>query len=145
VRMTPLEEWVVRLAAPDTYQRLSALRTSREAPIGTSSSPLPPEKLFLVSFYSEEVGLDFHPEDLHLESLGRRQLPVAIRPMTPGWGTQRLGQRQAESAVYAFLGEVSLDAGLVAEYRGVRNHEWTRILADLLAEQSRVRGQTRAP
>jgi hypothetical protein len=143
VQMTPLEEWVIRLAAPDTYRRLSALRASRQ-PSPASSSSASPGKLFLVSFYSEEEGQEFHPEDLHLESLGRRQLATAIQPMTPGWGTQRLGQRQAESAVYAFRDDVTLDAGLVAEYRGVRNHDWTMILADLLAEQARVGGRTDA-
>jgi hypothetical protein len=143
VQMTPLEEWVIRLAAPDTYQRLSALRASREAASEPGSSST--GKRFLVSFYSEEEGQEFHPEDLHLENLGRRQLATMIQPMTPGWGTQRLGQRTAESAVYTFRDELNLDAGLVAEYRGVRTHDWTTILSDLLAEQARVRGRTSAP
>ena len=65
--------------------------------------------------------------------------------MTPGWGTQRLGQRQVESAVYGYSGEVSLDADLVSEYRGARSDEWATILPDLLAEQARVRGSAGTP
>lgn len=145
IKMTPLEEWVIRLAAPDTYQRLSALRASHEPGLRSSVSAGPPPKLFLVSFYSEEAGRSFHPEDLHVANLGRRHLPSSIRPMTPDWGTQRLTQRQVESAVYAYSGEMSLDAGLMSEYRGVRSDDWTRILPDLLAEQARVRSRTRGP
>jgi len=145
VKMTPLEEWVIRLAAPDTYERLSTLRGGYEAALRSSVSGGSPGKLFLVSFYSEGVGLSFHPEDLHVANLGRRHLPRAIRPMTPGWGTQRLSQRQVESAVYAYDSDVGLGAGLVAEYRGARSDDWTTMLPELLAEQERVRGSTRAP
>ena len=145
VKMTPLEEWVIRLAAPDTYDRLAALRSGHEAALRSSSSSSGSPRLFLVSFYSEQVGLGFHPEDLHVANLGRRHRPLAIRPMTPGWGTQRLGQRQVESAVYGYSGEVSLDADLVSEYRGARSDEWATILPDLLAEQARVRGSAGTP
>jgi hypothetical protein len=145
VKMTPLEEWVIRLAAPDTYDRLSTLRRGHEAALRSPASSTGSPKLFLVSFYSEGIGLTFHPEDLHVASLGRRHRPLAIRPMTPGWGTQRLGQRQVESAIYGYSGEVSLDVDLVSEYRGARSDEWATILPDLLAEQARVRGSTGTP
>jgi hypothetical protein len=144
VKLTPLEEWVIRLAAPDTYARLSALRSGHEAALRSSSSTGSP-KLFLVSFYTEGVGLTFHPEDLHVANLGRRHRPLAIRPMTPGWGTQRLGQRQVESAVYGYSGELSLDVDFVSEYRGARSDQWAAILPNLLAEQARVRSSTGLP
>lgn len=133
VKVTPLEEWILRLTAPDTYERLSSLARSHAS--------APDRELFLVSFYSADQGAVFHPEDLHLESRGRRYDPVAVRPLTPGWGTRRLSQREAQSAVYAFDGAVDFDVDLVAEYRGVRNADWARVLGDLLAEEARARAR----
>lgn len=140
VKVTPLEEWMIRLTAPDTYQRLSALARAHTAALDRESGETD-RTLFLVSFYSLEQGAAFHPEDLHMESRGRRYDPRAIRPLTPGWGTQRLAQRQAQSAVYAYNGAVDFDVDLVAEYRGVRNADWAVVLRDLLAEQARARAR----
>lgn len=140
VKVTPLEEWMIRLTAPDTYQRLSSLARSHGAALAPAPGREAPT-LFLVSFYSEEQGAVFHPEDLHLENSGRRFAPGAIRPMTQGWGTQRLEQRRAESAVYAFPPGVDFTVELVAAYRGTRNADWALILRDLLAEQARARAR----
>lgn len=139
VKVTPLEEWMIRLTAPDTYRRLSALARSHASALAGDRREAP--TLVLVSFHSDVEGAAFHPEDLHLESPGRRYAPDAIRPMTGGWGTQRLHGRRPESAVYAFDPGLDFDVDLVAEYRNVRNVEWARILRDLLAEQARARAR----
>jgi hypothetical protein len=133
VKVTPLEEWIIRLTAPDTYRRLGALRQGQGVVTDLS--------YFLVSFYSEEEGSAFFPEDLRFENLGRRHAPEAIRSMTTGWGIQRLRPREAESAVYAFGGTLRFDADLVAEYRGARVTDWATILQNLLAEQARARAR----
>ena len=140
VKITPLEEWMIRLTAPDTYRRLSALVRTHAAALEAGTDREPPT-LFLVSFFSNEEGAVFHPEDLHLENLGRRYPPREIRPMTRGWGTQRLHGRQAESAIYAFDAGLDFDVDLVASYRGVRNADWAGILRDLVAEQARARAR----
>lgn len=140
VKVTPLEEWMIRLTAPDTYGRLSGLARSHAAALDAEVGREGPT-LFLVSFYSDREGAAFHPEDLHLENLGRRFAPRTIRPMTGGWGTQRLHGRRAESAVYAFDPGLDFDLDLVAAYRGVRNTGWARILRDLLDEQARARAR----
>lgn len=141
LKATPLEEWVIRLAAPDTYRRLEALRTSHEEALDRNAPR--DGTFFMVSFFSQDDGRAFYPEDVHLASLGRRYEAETIRPMTAGWGSQLLGSRETQSAVYVFDGSVSFDADLVLEYRGVRNTDWARILPDLMSEQARVRARAR--
>lgn len=140
VKVTPLEEWMLRLTAPDTHRRLSALARGHAEALEAGPGPDDPT-LLLVSFHSDVDGAAFHPEDLYLENRGRRYAPRTIRPMTRGWGTQRLRSLQTESAVYAFDADVDLEADVVAAYRGVRNAEWSRILRRLLAEQARARAR----
>lgn len=139
--LTPLDEWIIRLTAPDAYRRLSGLaERHREA-----ASPGAPERtdpiLVLVSFFSNEEGAAFHPEDVRLEHRGRRYTPREVRPMSAGWGTQRLRAREALSAVYSFDGELEFDQDLVATYRAARTSEWARIHQALLAETARVRAR----
>ena len=140
VKVTPLFEPLVRLTAPDTYERLRRLRESEEERLtlqaGTSGT-----KIFYVSFFTYQPNVTFQPEDLHLFSLGLRYRPMAIVPVTQGWGTQRLGQRETQSALYAFDGVVSLDTVLEVEYAGTRGLGWDRVLVNVEAERSRVRAR----
>ncbi len=141
MKVTPLEEWVIRLTAPDTYHRLHGLarthrdRASRGRPAGEAS-------LFLVSLFSYQPGLTYEPEDLLLVSRGTRYRPLGISPVTSAWGTQRLGQQETRMAVYAFEGRVELEAELAVEYQELRNEGWQgRILPLLRAEIPRARAR----
>ncbi|MCH6555966.1 MAG: hypothetical protein IH797_05085, partial [Chloroflexi bacterium] len=62
VKVTPLDERVILLAAPDTYSRLHRLaesnRTALEADARASNV-----SLFLVSFFSRQPNLTYEPED----------------------------------------------------------------------------------
>ncbi|MEX0856132.1 MAG: hypothetical protein WD056_01060, partial [Gemmatimonadota bacterium] len=104
--VTPLSESITRLAAPDTYERLSALgRGYQEIFLEETGSAVPFE-LFLVTMYSEVTELDFEPEGLNLVNRGLRYRPVDIRPVTPDWDSRRLRPRQSVMAVYAFSREL---------------------------------------
>jgi len=143
IKVTPLEEWVIRLAAPDTYERLSGLAREYGAR-AAGRAFLDQASLFLVSFFSYEPDVPFQPEDLHLLSQGLRYRPVGIEAVTPGWGIQRLGQQQTEMAVYAFEPGIDLERDLTVEYRQFRNATWEeRILPVLQAELARVRARAR--
>ena len=140
VKVTPLAESVIRLLAPDTYRRLHGLAESHgDALARQAGEPAP--TLFLVSFFSLAPGVRYEPEAVEVVSRGLRHRPLAIGAVTPGWGTQRLGQRETHAAVYAFGAGVDLESGLTVEYRGVRNAAWSRILTDLQAERERVRAR----
>ncbi|MGD2070452.1 MAG: hypothetical protein PVI57_17380, partial [Gemmatimonadota bacterium] len=140
LKVTPLEEWMIRLTAPDTYDRLSELAAAHR-PVLAERSGVASPKLFLVSFFSDEAGVGYDPEDVHLVSRGRRYRPLAIRPVTAGWGTQRLPQRETRMAVYAFPPAVDMDLGMMLEYGGVRNRQWDGILQVLQSEHARVRAR----
>lgn len=140
VKITPLEEWVLRLTAPDTYERLSGLAGAHRAEAARRTGVADPP-LALVSFYSMEPGTTYEPEDVTLINRGRRFRPALIRPLTAGWGTRRLEARETQMAVYAFDGDIDLDMGLVAEYGDTRSTEWDAILQTLQAELARARAR----
>ena len=81
IKVTPLEEAIIRLAAPDTYNRLHALRESRAADAQGSNYGAP--EMFLVSFFSYQPDVPFQPEDLQLEHQGQVMRPTSILPLTP--------------------------------------------------------------
>lgn len=141
IKLTPLAEEIIRLTAPDTYGRLRGLaeahgpRASRTA---MSSEP----SLFLVSLFSYEPDVTYEPEDLLLVNRGLRLRPQGIAPITPSWGTQRLGQQEARMAVYAFEGGIEWEADLVMEYLQLRNEQWQdQIVPVLEAERVKVRAR----
>ena len=141
IKVTPLEEWVIRLTAPDTYARLSGLARThgeRAAQSGMVTDPC----LFLVSLFSYQPDVAYEPEEILLVNRGLRFRPLGIAPMTPSWGTQRLGQQETHMAVYAFEGGIDLETDLAAEYRGLRDSSWEdRILPELRAEAAKARAR----
>lgn len=140
VQVTPLDEPIVRLTAPDTYTRLSRIRDAHRDDLDLQAGQAPIQ-VFLVSFFSYQPDVTFQPEDLQLASLGLRYRPRAISPITAEWGAQRLEQQDTQSAIYGFQAEVSLDSDLIVEYAGVRAVGWDRILSRLELERSRVRAR----
>ncbi len=112
VKVTPLTESVIRLAAPDTYTRLHALAESVR-PEAERRLPGGEPQLFLVSLFSYQPDVPFQPEDLQLIATGRTLRPAAILPRTSGWGRQRLGQQEAQAAVYVFEGPIGYGQSLI--------------------------------
>jgi len=141
IKVTPLEEWVIRLTAPDTYARLQGLARLHgdNAARGMGGSP----SLFLVSLFSYQPDVTYEPEDLLLVNRGLRYRPRGIAPITPSWGTQRLGQQEARMAVYAYDGGMDLETDLVVEYQELRNEVWRdRIVPLLRTEEAKVRARS---
>ena len=141
IKVTPLEEWVIRLTAPDTYNRLQGLgetygpRAALTAMAGDAS-------LFLVSLFSYQPDVTYEPEELLLVNRGLRFRPLGIAPITPSWGTQRLAQQETRMAIYAFDESLDLTADLVVEYKMLRNDGWREQILPLLdAERAKVRAR----
>jgi hypothetical protein len=140
IKVTPLEEWVIRLTAPDTYARLQGLARAH-GPRAAAGAQAP--SLFLVSLFSYSPDVTYEPEDLLLVNRGLRFRPRGIAPITPSWGTQRLGQQETRMAVYAFQEGIDLETDLVVEYQELRNAIWRdRILPTLQAEEAKVRARS---
>ncbi len=143
IKLTPLDESVIRLAAPDTYQRLHRLVDSRTDRIreasrnaGLRHDPL----VFLVSFFTYAQQAEFNPTDLQLLSQGILYRPVGILPLTPEWGRQQLKQEKSESALYLFDPHIDLQVAFQVEYGrgGDRALGWGSIIRVLEAERARV-------
>lgn len=144
MRVTPLDESVIRLTAPDTYERLAALSRGLQEIFQEETGSAVPFQIFLVYLYSETTEAAFEPDDLNLVNRGLRYRPVQIRSISPGWDARILRPRQPLMAVYAFPGEIDLDQPVEVEYREVRSYDWDRIRPLIEAERARVRGRTPA-
>jgi len=141
VKVTPLAESVIRVAAPDTYRRLERLVQAQGA-TAVASTPDGTPTLFLVSLYSQAAGVGFTPEDLQLVSGGVRYRPSAIVPITPGWDRHRLEQRETEMAIYTFSRDVDLGSDdLVVAWGDSESTEWATILPRVQAERARARAR----
>jgi hypothetical protein len=134
IQVTPLEEEVTRVTAPDTYERLSGIASAHRpsAPAGS--------RLFLVSFFSNEAGVRFAPDEVQLLSRGFRTRAL-ILPVTPSWGEHRLTQQRTEMAVYAFPPDLDLEGDLVLVYGLEETTAWSTILPRIQAERARARAR----
>lgn len=137
IEVTPLERWVLEAVAPDTRARLTRIGEAHREALARQGG----ERgltLFLVSFSSTEPGTGFQPDDLELVSRGLRERPVAIRAITPSWGSQRLDQQSTASAVYAFGGGVDLSRDVTVVYREVEDSSWGSKVPVIEAERGRI-------
>ena len=139
IQITPLAESVIRLAAPDTYQRLTGIAAAAGSSIRSRAQE--ESRLFLVSMFSRAPTVTYEPENLHIVNGGLRYRPTAIQAITPGWGGQRLRQQETQLAVYAFDPGIELEIALIVEYEGIRDTSWQNILNRLEAERARVRAR----
>ena len=141
VKVTPLAEGVIRLAAPDTYQRLHGMVASRSEQIrrraemvGMRGEPM----LFFVSFFTYEQQARFDPSLLQLLSRGILFFPQGILPLTPEWGGEQLKQQQTQSAIYLFDPTIDLQVPLEVQYGDRRTRAWNQIIGTLQTEYGRV-------
>ncbi len=149
LQILPLDERVIRLLAPDTYQSLENLLQSRREDIAAAArrAGLASPTLVMVTFYGVAPGARFTPEDVQLQSRGRLYRPVEFVPLSTTWNTLQLEQRQQAVAIYLYDEGVSWLEELSASYQGSPAGSWSRSLQVLDQERARVlaRAQTRPP
>jgi len=141
IKVTPLAEGVIRLAAPDTYTRLHGMVASRSDRIrqmaqtnGIRGEP----QVFLVSFFTYDQQVAFDPSALQLLNQGILFFQRGILPLTPEWGRQQVKQQQTQSALYLFDSGINLKVLTEAQYYSARSLEWSRIIRVLQSERGRV-------
>jgi hypothetical protein len=140
LKVTPLDEATIRLLAPDTYDRLHAIAESRRTELQNRMQRTA-EEMFLVSFFSYEADIEFQPEGVELSHQGRLLQPIAILPVTSGWGRQRLNQQDQQVAVYAFGEPIDYRLRLVIRYGATDSDAWTTIIPKLDSERAKVRAR----
>jgi hypothetical protein len=123
-QLLPLDESFLRLLAPDSYRTLRDLRESRRVALDSIAQRfrLPRYSLWYVSFYGQEQGeARFSPFELILSTGGREFRPLEIVPLSPGFGEQRLRQRDVKSALYVFDGSMDLNQPLEVTAEATRD------------------------
>lgn len=148
VRLLPLEEGLIRLLTPDSYRALRDLQQSASRRVGELSQRFGGRQLslWLVSFYGVEPDIRFTPMDLIITSTGRDFRPVDVIALSSGFGEQRLRQRETQSAIFVFDGEIDLDQPLVVRFLNEQNAFWEQVLPRIERERALVRARSlRAP
>ncbi len=144
VRAIPLDENVIRLLTPDSYRALRELEESNRTAIEriTRRSGGRRPAVWYVSFYGLQPEARFSPMELVITSAGQDFRPIDVVPLTTGFGEQRLRQRETQSAVYLFPGEVDVDHPLVVTFQGERDATWEQTLQRIERERALVRARS---
>ena len=145
VRAIPLDEGVIRLLTPDSYRALRDLQDSNRRTIEsiTQRSGGRAPDLWYVSFYGLEDNARFSPMELVITSAGQDFRPVDVIPLTTGFGEQRLRQRETQSAVYVYPGDIEVNQPLTVRFQGEQSVIWEQVLQRIERERALVRA--RAP
>jgi len=143
VRAIPLDESVIRLLTPDSYRALRDLQESNRRTIDNisrrSGGRIP--DLWYVSFYGLEDNARFSPMELVITSGGQDFRPVDVIPLSTGFGEQRLRQRETQSAVYVYPGDVDVDHPLKVTFQGQQSVVWEQLLQRIERERALVRAR----
>jgi hypothetical protein len=144
VRAIPLDESVIRLLTPDSYRALRDLQKSNRRTIETitrrSGGRMP--DLWYVSFYGREDNARFSPMELVITSGGQDFRPLDVIPLSTGFGEQRLRQRETQSAVYVYPGDIDVDHPLVVSFQGQQSVVWEQLLQRIERERALVRARS---
>lgn len=145
VKVTPLTEEVIRLAAPDTYERLHALARSRSAVARAMTDGGTDADLFLISFFSRQSNVEYQPDEIQIMHRGRTLRPAGIVPLTTGWGRHLLQPQQTQSAIYVFEPDFDYALPITIRYALSQNDEWHRaVIPRLDDERTRVLSRAQA-
>lgn len=144
VQAIPLDETIIRVLSPDSYRALREQLTSRRSTIDSLSrrTGLGGFSVWLVRFHGLEQGeTPFSPMEFIVTSVGRDFRPIDVLPISPGFGQQRLRQRDVQTALYLFDPQVDVNQPLTVQYESTRNSEWSLILARIERERVLVRSR----
>jgi hypothetical protein len=146
VRAIPLDESVIRVLSPDSYRALSELVRSQQGRLEeirrrTAFARL---SVWYVSFFGVEVGeARYSPMELIVTNVGRDFRPVDVIGLSPGFGQQRVRQREVQNALYVFDGQLDVNQPLVLAYETSRSSEWASVLERIERERALVRSRSR--
>ena len=146
VRATPLDESVIRTLSPDSYRALSELAASKHEEVARIARRTGQRALssWYVTFFNTEQGeARFTPTSLTINNVGRDFRPIEIIPLTPGFGSQRLAQRESQSAIVLFDEALDANQPLTLTYESVSNSGWSATLQRIERERALIRARAR--
>lgn len=144
VQAIPLDETIIRVLSPDSYRALRELLASRKPSLDSLArrTGLGGFSVWLVRFHGLEQGeTPFSPMEFIVTSVGQDFRPIEVMPVTPGFGQQRLRQREVQQGLYAFDPQVNVNQPLTVQYETSRNSEWPLILSRIERERVLVRSR----
>ena len=146
VRAIPLDEAVIRTLAPDSERALRDLVASRRARVDSVArrAGVPSVRVWYVTFIGLEPETRYSPMDLLVTSAGREFRPLEALPLTRGFGAQRVGQREMQSALYVFDGALDVAQPVVVTYEGAQSAAWGQTLRRVERERALVRSRAAA-
>jgi hypothetical protein len=77
-----------------------------------------------------------------ITSGGQDFRPLEVIPLSTGFGEQRLHQRETQSAVYVYPGEIDVDHPLVVSFQGQQSVIWEQLLQRIDRERALVRARS---
>lgn len=143
VRLTPLDESVIRTLSPDSYRALRENAESRR-PVLTrlaAQHGLLRGNVWYVMFYGLAPEARFSPQEVTVTSLGREYRPVEVIPISSGFGEQRLQPRETQTALYLFEDALDANQPLTVSFGGVTNTAWADILRTIERERALIRSR----
>jgi len=148
IRAIPLDERFIRLLSPDSYRALRELQGSKAAQLLAvkERNRLPSYSVWYVSFFALEQGeTRFSPQEFIIGNSGRDFRPLDIVPLTPGFGEYRLKQREVQSALLVFDGQIDLNQPVTAQLESVPSvTDWNSVLQRVERERALVRSRAAA-
>lgn len=148
IRAVPLDERFIRLLAPDSYRALRELQASKAPALLAvkERNRLPSYSVWYVSFFALEQGeTRFSPQEFIISNSGRDFRPLDIVALTPGFGEYRLKQREVQSALLVFDGQIDLNQPVTAQLESVPSiTDWSSVLQRVERERALVRSRAAA-
>ena len=148
VRAIPLDERIIRLLSPDSYRSLRELVTSKERDLLAvkERNRLPGYSIWYVSFFAQEQGeTRFSPQEFIINNTGRDFRPLDMLPITPGFGEYRLKQREVQSALLIFDGQIDVNQPITALMESTPSvTDWNRVIQRIERERALVRSRAAA-
>ncbi len=148
VKLIPLDESVIRTLSSDSYRALRDLLESRQSQINTlmARRGIRQQRVWYVSFYGLEPEARFSPMEVTITSSGRDYRPLELIPLSAGFGSQRLRQRETQSALYLFEDGINVEQPITVSMGGVQNTTWETTLRQIQRERALIRSRSsRAP
>jgi hypothetical protein len=147
VRAIPLDESVIRVLSPDSYRALHDLVQSQSARAAEVQrrSGMSQLSLWYLSFYGLELGeTRFSPMEVIISNVGRDFRPLDVIPLSGGFGSQRLRQKEVQHGLYVFDGQLDVNQPLTLTYETARSSEWPTVLERIERERALVRSRVRS-
>jgi hypothetical protein len=143
IRALPLQEGVLRLLKPDTYNSFHSLMVRKEDEIQRAADRwgVRAPTLLLVTFFGRQREARFQPDILLVTSQNRVFRPVQIFPLSPQWNQNQVSQRETQTAVYMYPDGIRLQDAIELSYDRFATRAWAAIIRVLDSEWNAVQAR----